>query len=759
MSNSRKTRHDNQAEPTQSLIMPKFWSRSAAKRASLLGSTPMVFLLAACGGETTVAQNPGNGDDTSDKTDTDTGTTTPTPTATPVAELLTVKDNAGIVGFGGPATGDITINWAGTPGSSEALFTRQEYTSETGVDFSSSKTINLLTTQTLSGSAANLNALNITSAGTVTVTASAGDQSIAVSGGTVKAAMGDGTDSFDFGAAANVTIADEFDGGNGNDTVEITADNDATGAIFDDAGAKFEVLKINDGTSGHNVKVTLDFASADTLVRTIDASDMDASTEDFTLVLDTAGNVDGALTIKASAGKNIIAGGDGDDTADFGVTSITAADEINLGSGTDEVKITALGTDATTPVDMVFDNAGAGWEKLTISPSTATVTFDSKVSLDFTSADTVAREIDASALVAATQIFTLELGTAANVDGALTVTGGAGADVITTGDGADTVKGGAGADTLNGGSGSDTLDLSDLVIGANDGGVAINVSGADITGSAGTLEFSKGDATTAYVTLANGKVAYTGDASEDLNTDIDTVSNFEIYKSGDGNDRFYGASGSETYTAGDGDDFANAGTGADILNMGDGADTVVIDAGDTVLTTSLGDVTTLSSVSGFDTVSGLVRSDGTTASEVLDLVGSGTIISDTVTATDLDARTVYVDGAGTTQLVGSMDVTDGIASFFASDDGSGTAIVASAVNLAGIIDALQLVDFGSGGDTLAFAYDNTGDGTSESLMVFQQGDDAGLDSNDILVLLEGQGATDALIITTNTAGANDLFIA
>ena len=43
--------------------------------------------------------------------------------------------------------------------------------------------------------------------------------------------------------------------------------------------------------------------------------------------------------------------------------------------------------------------------------------------------------------------------------------------------------------------------------------------------------------------------------------------------------------------------------------------------------------------------------------------------------------------------------------------------------------------------------------------VFQQGDDAGTDASDVLVLLEGQGSTDALIITTNTAGVNDLFIA
>jgi hypothetical protein len=56
---------------------------------------------------------------------------------------------------------------------------------------------------------------------------------------------------------------------------------------------------------------------------------------------------------------------------------------------------------------------------------------------------------------------------------------------------------------------------------------------------------------------------------------------------------------------------------------------------------------------------------------------------------------------------------------------------------------------------MAFAYDSTGNGTADGTMVFHQGSAASV--ADDLVFLAGVTA-DALI-TTNSDGANDLFIA
>jgi hypothetical protein len=59
--------------------------------------------------------------------------------------------------------------------------------------------------------------------------------------------------------------------------------------------------------------------------------------------------------------------------------------------------------------------------------------------------------------------------------------------------------------------------------------------------------------------------------------------------------------------------------------------------------------------------------------------------------------------------------------------------------------------------TGVFAFDSTGNGAADGSMVFHQGSAAGV--ADDLVFLAGVTGVDAVIITTNAAGANDLFVA
>jgi hypothetical protein len=92
--------------------------------------------------------------------------------------------------------------------------------------------------------------------------------------------------------------------------------------------------------------------------------------------------------------------------------------------------------------------------------------------------------------------------------------------------------------------------------------------------------------------------------------------------------------------------------------------------------------------------------------------------------------------------------------------GVGTAITITSGLLAGAIAWLQAQDLGDAGTTVAFALsDIDGSSSADELIVFTQGSDTGTDNSlDSVVMLKDQGAVDALIIGTNTAGSNDLFI-
>jgi hypothetical protein len=374
------------------------------------------------------------------------------------------------------------------------------------VDFAATTpTVAVSTTLTLTAEQAAGEAF--ANSGTVVISASTGAQSTTVTGGVVQASMGAGTDVLILGDAANVTAADEIDMGADADEVRVTADADSTGAVFDDAGAGWETLTMVADTTD-NAIVALNLSSTDTTARAINAGAMTNASANFTLAIGTASKTTGALTITASAGNNVIAGGAGDDILDFGTTAVTANDTIALGAGSDQVKITATGTNASTPTDQVFDDDALGWETLTIIENTDTPALDSRVSLDLSgSADTTARTINASALTTSGALFTLEVGTATKVGGILTVTGGANGDTITTGIGADIISGGDGVDTLNGGAGNDTFvitaitDLTDgstlvedgITGGADtdtiafNGGVTLPVT-VDFTNKVGTVE-------------------------------------------------------------------------------------------------------------------------------------------------------------------------------------------------------------------------------------------------------------------------------
>jgi hypothetical protein len=412
------------------------------------------------------------------------------------------------------------------------------------VDFvAAAPTVAVSTTLTLTAEQAATE--SFANSGTVVISASTGAQSTTVTGGVVNAAMGAGTDTLILGAAANVTAADEIDMGGDADEVRITADANGTGAVFDDAGAGWETLTMVASTTKDAI-VALNLSTTDTTARAINAGAMTNTSAGFTLAIGTASKTTGALTITSSAGNNVIAGGAGDDILDFGTTSVTANDTIALGAGADEVKITAIGGNATTPTDQVFDDDALGWETLTIIENTATAAMDSRVSLDLSgSANSTARTINAAALTTSGALFTLEVGTATKVTGILTVTGGSNGDTITTAAGADVITAGDGADTLDGGAGNDKFiitALSDLTDGSNavedtiDGGantdtIAFNggvtlAAADDFTSKVSNVESLSANGAQASAISISTHSAFVGDTSIaiiDLSTDTNAL--------------------------------------------------------------------------------------------------------------------------------------------------------------------------------------------------------------------------------------------
>ena len=72
--------------------------------------------------------------------------------------------------------------------------------------------------------------------------------------------MGSATaNTIDLGVAANVTAVDFINAGAGADVVKITADNNGTGAVFDDLAGVETITIVANATATHDVIVGLTY--------------------------------------------------------------------------------------------------------------------------------------------------------------------------------------------------------------------------------------------------------------------------------------------------------------------------------------------------------------------------------------------------------------------------------------------------------------------------------------------------------------------
>jgi Ca2+-binding RTX toxin-like protein len=285
----------------------------------------------------------------------------------------------------------------------------------------------------------------------------AGEDAYWGGGGVDTVAGGDGFDHFFMGA--NLTAADQIDGGAGSDTLFLSGDYSA-GLIMNSTTIRgIEFISLASG--GHTYVITTadgNIASGKTL---------DVSLGEGALTFNGAAETNGKFTFNMNGGTYDLTGGKqadifnlsafgtargglGDDKFNL-TTSLTSTYKLDGGSGNDTVNLTtssgALVTFTSTTmlgIEKVILADGSNYNFKTASATVAT-----GASMTF----------DASALQA-TNTFTFD--GSAETNAQYVLIGGRGNDVLKGGSGADIITGGGGADQITAGAGNDTLVFSSV---------------------------------------------------------------------------------------------------------------------------------------------------------------------------------------------------------------------------------------------------------------------------------------------------------
>ena len=413
----------------------------------------------------------------------------------------------------------------------------------------------------------------------------------------------------------------------------------------------------------------------------------------------------------------------------------------------------------------------------------------------------VAVDIDATALTGSTSVASTAIGltiTAGAMVAGSVVNGSAHIDKYTLGAEGTTYKGNAGKDlfttafgflaadgttdsTLSGGDGIDTLSISDTTVTMTDNHFT-NVTGMEkltFTNTVGDMSLTSGAAfNTAFAagsTIVTGEIAAIKDATiamglstTDLtitvgivaSTGAATSTNSVVTGSGAdtvsivGGANFVGvvgaAQGTIVANTGGGNDTINitvgnlvtgsngvgraitvdAGTGKDIITLTGKANGLLASAfGNAIFVVEDGD----STVTNYDEITGFLAA---TAADISDTLEFGTSVVGTL-ATSIDSGTIL-----------SHIIAGGVARF---DDAAVHAadLIINSTNLADVVGYLAANSQNTG--AIAFAYDNTGNGTADSTMMYHN------DVTDSLVLLKGLTGVD-LLSTALTSTAGDIFV-
>ncbi len=417
-------------------------------------------------------------------------------------------------------------------------------------------------------------------------------------------------------------------------------------------------------------------------------------------------------------------------------------------------------------------------------------------------ATTVAVNIDGSALTGnatATSTDAQGLTVAGSAVAGSVINGSAVRDKFTVGAEGSTYNGGAGNDlfvatvaliaadgstdlVLNGEAGTDKLTLTDTtttladthftnLISFESLALSNTVGDASITtGAAFNAAFASGAtittgtlAATKDVTIAAGLSTVALTITVDATDLVGTATEANSITTGSAGDTVT-FTGDATYVGVNG-----AAQGTIVIDTRGGNDTISVTVG-TLLASTGGQAMSITGGAGQDSIT-KVGVNSTTVTSVAHYVfaagDSSTTAWDSITGFDVSDGTALSDGLnfeGTAAVsaftatedfgvIKSHTVTAGIVQFDDVADYS-TALKINTTNLADVVGYLKANLAANG--TVAFAYDSDDSGSADATMVFHQGSASSV--ADDLVLLVGITGVDALV-TTNAAGANDLFIA
>jgi Ca2+-binding RTX toxin-like protein len=496
--------------------------------------------------------------------------------------------------------------------------------------------------------------------------------------------------------AANLTATDQIDGGTGTDTVTLNGNYSAGVTFSATTMVNVETISLS---AGHSYKLTTNnanVASGQTLKvngAALGASDV--------LTFNGAAETNGTFTIYDGAGNDVLTGGSGadsfilqkggNDIAHGGAgndifnvyTTLTAADQLDGGTGVDSVVLKGnysgglvLGAATITNVETLTFSAGFNYN---LTENNANVASGQTLT------------VYAGSLAAANA---LTFNGATETDGRFVFTGGAGNDVLTGGagndgfnlqnGGNDTVQGGAGNDTfsmtaaltaadqIDGGAGTDAVVLN----GDYSGGLIfaattmVNVETISLAaGHSYNLTTNDANVAAAQTLKINGAALGASDVLT-FNGAAETDGSFTIYD-GAGNDVLTGGAGADSFILQKGgNDIAHGGAGndsfkvygaltaADQIDGGSGSDTVILNgnySGGLVLgAATITNVETLTFTAGFSY--NLTENNANVASgQTLTVNASSLGVSDSLTfngAAETDGKFLFKSGLGADHFTG-----------------------------------------------------------------------------------------------------------
>jgi Ca2+-binding RTX toxin-like protein len=409
---------------------------------------------------------------------------------------------------------------------------------------------------------------------------------------------GSGDDTFAGSAAADTLSGgsglDRLSGGAGDDVLDGGEDadtlSDGTGSDIVRGGAGDDVVTVAadgeaDRFEGGDGQDTLDLAAttAGVVVDLAAGTSVGAETgRDVVASIETVVGGSGADALTGSAGgdrllggagRDALAGGAGDDVLDGGEDADTLSD----GTGSDIVRGGAGDDVVTVAADGEADRFEGGDGQDTLDLSTT----HTGVVVDLSAGTSVGAETGRDVVAS--------IETVVGGSGADALTGSAGGDRLLGGAGRDALVGGAGDDVLDGGEDADTLSDgtgSDIVRGgAGDDVVTVAADGEADRFDGGTGE----DTLDLAATTAGVVVDLAAGTSVGAETGRDVVASIETVVGGSGADALTGSAGGDRLLGGAGRDALGGGAGDDVLDGGDDADTLSDGTGSDIVRGGAGD--------------------------------------------------------------------------------------------------------------------------------------------------------------------------